>query len=443
VDVATLLAEPWAISEQGLELVIAIASRDEFFAEVREQALAAKEGVPLENTHKVTTRGQTAIIPVAGPMFRHANLMTRVSGATSYATLRKDLQSALEDPSVASIVLNIDSPGGEANGVSELADAIRAACEVKPVVAYVGGTGASAAYWIAAACSKVVVSQTAMLGSIGVLSSVVKSADGKRTVEFVSSQSPYKRPDLVSEEGIARIQRRVDDLAEVFIDSVAKFRGVSKVAVLERFGRGDVMIASRAVENGLADRIGDFESVVAELNRAERPNAGAPYMKTALLLAFGLAADASDDAVVAFAKNLKDQNGKLTEKCASLEAEKVKLEGDVKASALSAREKALDEKIKAFAVDPSERAELLELAQESPAMFDKLLAKRLPRNPGGPRVEVASVLTGASRVDAAEKAIDAELAADPSITPSVAMQRAAEKNPALFAESTNAITEGA
>ena len=143
MDITTLanlpapLLTPWAITEEGLKLVVAVASRDSFFAEVRQKALQAREGTPLENTRKATQRGSVAVIPVSGPLFRHAGLMTELSGATSYEDLRKDLQAAIDNPDISAILFDIDSPGGEVTGCGELSKAIYES--PKRTIAYASG----------------------------------------------------------------------------------------------------------------------------------------------------------------------------------------------------------------------------------------------------------------------------------------------------------------
>src|SRR5262245_43749290 len=217
-----------------MRLVVAVATRDEFFADVREQAISARDGAPLANTRSVTVRDGVATIPVCGPLFRHAGLFTKLSGATSYEAIRKDLQQCLDDPSVQSILLHIDSPGGEAKGVADLAAAIYAARDVKPIKCYVE-QGCSAAYWLAAATSEIVASPTAALGSIGVIATVEKADPAGKSVDIISSQSPYKRLDVSDETGRARIQRQIDNLADVFVMAVAKYRGVTNETVLDSF----------------------------------------------------------------------------------------------------------------------------------------------------------------------------------------------------------------
>jgi len=270
------IAQPWAITAEGFELVLSIANREH---EVTTEALEAYRAQHVPTAERMTQRGSVAIIDVRGPLFRHANLFTDVSGATSYDIVRRDLQHALDDPAISAIVLSFDTPGGVVNGVNELANAIRAARKQKPIIAYVGGMAASAGYWLASQATEIVIEETATLGSIGVRAVVTdtskKDAEAGR-IEFVSSQSPGKRVDLQTDEGRARIQRQVDALADVFIATVAKGRGVKPDDVIARFGGGDVLIGAAAVAAGMADRIGDFEAVIAELAAGSRPAPKSP-----------------------------------------------------------------------------------------------------------------------------------------------------------------------
>lgn len=259
-------SEPWAITREAMDTILEIALREN----ETPQAVAAKLGRPLDNTYDVEYRDGVAILTANGPMFRYANIMTNLSGATSYDLLARDFARALEDNRVRSILLNIDSPGGEATGVSEFADQIFSARGSKPITAYIGGNGASAAYWIASAADEVVISDTAILGSLGTVLGIedTRQRDAKNGVtrmEIVSSQSPFKRVDPTSQEGQSRLQARVDALSEVFIAKVARNRGVSTDTVLAEFGQGDVFVGLAAVNAGLADRVGSFEAVVSEL----------------------------------------------------------------------------------------------------------------------------------------------------------------------------------
>lgn len=254
-----------------MRLVLSVWSRGELFAEDRLKALQAREGQPLDNTRDTEIRDGVAIIPIEGPLMRKASMLSAVSGATSYAELRKDFQRAIDDPSVNAILFDINSPGGEVDGCGELANAIFAARGKKRIVAYVGGIGASAAYWLASSADEIVCAETATLGSIGVRTSLFDDSvrdtkEGVKEVEIISSASPGKRGTPVDDEVIARAQVHVDQLADVFISTVARHRGVSPEQVVSDFGGGDVIVGAHAVEAKLADRLGNLEDVIVELS---------------------------------------------------------------------------------------------------------------------------------------------------------------------------------
>lgn len=258
-----LSGEPWAITETALQTILEIAAREN----ESPQAVAAKLGRNLQNTYSVMERDGVAIIPVTGPLFRYANLFTAISGASSYELIARDFSVALENQQIKGIILDIDSPGGEVNGVSELSNMVYAARGKKPVVAYASGDAASGAYWIASAADEIVVSDTSALGSIGVVGVYRgKSGAPNSDVEIVSSQSPHKRLDPQTDEGRARLQLRIDSMADVFISTIARNRDVAPEIVQTHYGGGDVMIGARAVEAGLADRVGSLEQLIQELS---------------------------------------------------------------------------------------------------------------------------------------------------------------------------------
>ncbi len=262
---AALYGQPWLLTEAMLNTMIDIAHRKNDY-----EAVAAKIGQQLANTRQVKMRDGVAIVPVVGPIFRHADLFTDISGATAIERLATDLTTAVESRDVERILLNIDSPGGQANGIDEMADMIYEARDIKPITAYVGGTGASAAYWLASAANEIIAHKTAMLGSIGVVLAIrdTREKDKKEGVvvhEIVSSSSPKKRPDPATDEGRGLLLDKVDTLASIFIESVARNRGVSSETVRNDFGKGDLLIGQAAVDAGLADRLDSFENVIQNL----------------------------------------------------------------------------------------------------------------------------------------------------------------------------------
>jgi signal peptide peptidase SppA len=256
-----ITGDPWAITETAMHTILNIAARENESPE----AVASKLGRELQNTYNVVERDGVAILPVAGPLFRYANIFTSISGATSYELIAKDFRAALDNPQIKSIILDIDSPGGEVNGVSELSSMIYEARGKKPIIAYASGDAASGAYWIASAADEIVVSETSALGSIGVVG-MYRADKDDNAIEIVSSQSPNKRLDPTSDEGRMKIQTRIDSMADVFINTIARHRNIDPEKVLSDYGGGDVMIGQHAVSAGMADRIGSLEHLVTELS---------------------------------------------------------------------------------------------------------------------------------------------------------------------------------
>lgn len=267
----------WAITKEALQTIVMIADRERSEIdlilkgekEIDTKALVTKMGEPLDGSHRTTVRNGVAIIPVTGPIFPRANLFTRISGATSLESLASDFSLAVNDPAIKAIIFNLDSPGGEVTGTTEMSKMIFDARGKKPIISYVYGLGASAAYWIASASDLIVVSPTAQLGSIGVIAAIqdekVKDEKaGVKTIQFVSSVSPFKSLDIDSESGRGRIQAIIDNLAGVMIADIARNRGTEEATVLEDFGKGGIFVGALAIGQGLADEIGSLEQTISK-----------------------------------------------------------------------------------------------------------------------------------------------------------------------------------
>jgi signal peptide peptidase SppA len=276
---------PWAITPTALATILQVVQHP-IHGEANLTALAARLGRPLENGgNRVQRRDDTAVLDVEGPLFRYANVMTRVSGATSMQQLSLDLRTAMDDPAVKRVVLSINSPGGQVDGINEMADMIREYDKEKPITAYVGGLAGSGGYWLASAARRIVANESAQLGSIGVLATFIDNREAQRRqgiaqYDVVSSQSPLKRSDPATEDGRAQIQDMVDTMADLFIGRVAAFRNVTSDKVVREFGRGGIMPARKAVAVGMADALGSLEGLLREGDDRRRntsiPAAGPP-----------------------------------------------------------------------------------------------------------------------------------------------------------------------
>lgn len=217
-------------------------------------------------TYDASYHGGVGIIHISGIISRHADMLASFFGLGSAAieNIAKDFQSLLDNEEVNSIILDFDTPGGAITGVNELAEIIYNARGIKPIKAYVTGMACSAGYFLAAACDEIIIDEMGSVGSIGVMRVVSKQND--KSVIFKSSQSPMKNIDGESEQGRAEYQAKVDYLASIFIDKVAKYRGITADEVINRGNKGGVLVGAVAVTAGLADRLGSMDSLIEELN---------------------------------------------------------------------------------------------------------------------------------------------------------------------------------
>src|SRR5262245_16651808 len=274
------LAVPWCITDEALEAMLSIAARDPLPSEEiarrmhGPKSLALKDSQPRDDATHLTMQDGIARLTIDGPIYRYADMFVRVSGGITTEALARDFQTALADPAAGAILLVIDSPGGEATGINELADAIYAARGQKPIAAYIEGYGASAAYWIASAADTVIVDDSALVGSIGTVMGVPDPAKRfSRTIDFVSTQSPKKRADPTTEGGRAYLQTLVDDMTEVFIAKVMRNRGMTRKQVLAV--EGGLTIGGQAIGAGLADSLGSeagaLRALAQQIAATKRP----------------------------------------------------------------------------------------------------------------------------------------------------------------------------
>lgn len=254
----------------------------------------AAMGQQLAGSRMSTMRNGAAVVPLLGTIFPRATLIGSSTGGTSLDTFMHDIRVAEATADVDRIVVLVDSPGGVVSSLGEAADMLRGSG--KPIIAFVAGMGASAAYWLASQAAEMVLDRSASVGSIGVVATTSRQeapgSDGRRSYEVVSSGAPMKRPDLSTEEGRAAVQAEVDAVEAVFIADVAAGRRVSEDKVRSDFGKGAMVSAARAVSAGMADRIGTLEGVLSTSSgRTRSSGAGRRAMASAELHTRRLAAE--------------------------------------------------------------------------------------------------------------------------------------------------------
>ena len=210
----------------------------------------------------------TAKLKIHGPLIKYGSWWSDIFGISAYSSISKEFKKLASDPNVKNIILDIDSPGGMVNGCSELAETIYRAREDKHIISYVSGQGCSAAYYLASAASKIYAHKMATVGSIGVVACFEKSEnENTKIIEIVSSKSKDKRLDVETAEGQEKIQTEVDDLADIFMEDVSRYRDISLDDIEKT--NGGTFIGKQALEMKLVDEISDLETILKEFDMSQ------------------------------------------------------------------------------------------------------------------------------------------------------------------------------
>lgn len=208
------------------------------------------------------------VISISGPLMKEGDICS--NGMVDYTSLINNLANA---GNVSGIILNIDSPGGQADGTAMLSDAIKNASNLKPVLAIIDdGMAASAAMWIASAANEIYVSQpTDQVGSIGVYTTIADWASyyesqGLKMMDIYAPQSTEKnKPYSDALNGdTSLISEELAVLADQFIITVSNNRG-GKIKG-DRWKSGKMFFAAEAKSIGLIDGIKSFDQVVKRIS---------------------------------------------------------------------------------------------------------------------------------------------------------------------------------
>lgn len=261
---------PWAILPHKLAILEEIVSRHVAGEKLDAEEVQARiHGARRPAEQRVNS---VAILPLFGTIFPRANMMTDVSGATSAERFGAQFDELVSDPEIGAIILDVDSPGGQVNGIEEVSSKIYQARGRKPIVAVANHTMASAAYWIGTAADEIVVTPSGEVGSIGVFAvhkDMSKALEQDGIKVSIISEGKYKTEgnpyEPLAEEARSALQTRVSESYDAFVSAVARNRGVKPAIVRNGFGEGRVVGARQAVELGMADRTGTLEETIQRL----------------------------------------------------------------------------------------------------------------------------------------------------------------------------------
>ncbi|MHA1286837.1 MAG: S49 family peptidase [Candidatus Thorarchaeota archaeon] len=221
-----------------------------------------------------------AKISIQGVLSRHGpSLIDLLFGfdGTAYFEIIDAIKTVESNNKVTKVILSMDTPGGEVQGVEEVANAVTQLASKKEVVAINEGMIASAGYWIASQATRIeAVSQIALTGSIGVIlvgldTTGYQENIGIKRIKIISKNAPKKQADVNTEEGIETLQKLVNSIERVFISQVANGRQVKEEIVKKDFGQGGLLIA-RDPDSGEPDALtaGLIDYVQMETNNVSK-----------------------------------------------------------------------------------------------------------------------------------------------------------------------------
>ena len=209
------------------------------------------------------------LVSIAGSLINGSAGWMTMFGVTGYDDIAEALLEGVSDKSVKSIVLKVNSPGGDAKGVRQLGDLIKNVGTVKPVNVHADTIG-SAAYWLGSAGGHITLDEMGLAGSIGALivhtdrSKQLEQDGVKKTIIRAGINKALANPiEPLTDEARAGLQEIVDTSRDLFVNAVAENRGVTAATVESSFGQGKEFMGHKAVAVGLVDKVGTLEDAIA------------------------------------------------------------------------------------------------------------------------------------------------------------------------------------
>lgn len=256
-----VMNQPLMVSRETLDIYLHVLGEKVNIDLVPEQA-GGEVGVQPERKRIRPYRvvDGNGIIPIQGTTVRRVAGVRPYSGMVGYNQIERLFNEALADDEVHTIVLDIDSPGGEAFSCFDIADMIYNARGTKPIIALANPSMHSAAYAIGSAADKVFIPQAGSVGSIGVIGTHfdVSKAMEQKGVKPTLIYAGKHKADLTSfapleKEAMERLQASVNSTYEMFVNLVARNRGMTVEAV--RATEALTYRGTDAIDIGFADGI--------------------------------------------------------------------------------------------------------------------------------------------------------------------------------------------
>jgi signal peptide peptidase SppA len=219
-----------------------------------------------------------AVIDIAGLLANEPSLFDAILfGATAYGQILDEVEQAIADPEVRAVLLRVNSPGGDSENAFETAAALRELARQKPIWAVADNSMFSAAYLLATAAERIYVPEfTGGVGSIGIYAEHLDWSEYNRKlgvkVTYIAEgegKTDGNPNEPLSEAARAALEAEVRRLYGLFVEAVARRRGLSEQAIRDMGAA--LKYGPEAVAAGLADRTGTFRTALADLAAFVRP----------------------------------------------------------------------------------------------------------------------------------------------------------------------------
>ena len=203
--------------------------------------------------------------------------------------IEDQLKMAADDNSVRAVLLKVDSPGGEVMASDDISRALLDFQEKqhKPVVAAMGGLGASGGYYVSAPCQWIVANELTMTGSIGVIMSsfnyrglldkVGVYPQVFKSGRFKDMLRGSKSTNEVDVEERRMIQAMIDETYAKFVSVVQQGRarahksndgqGKALASNWKDYADGRILTGKQAYDLGFVDELGNFEAAVSRARK--------------------------------------------------------------------------------------------------------------------------------------------------------------------------------
>jgi|YNPMSStandDraft_1061717.scaffolds.fasta_scaffold15352_2 signal peptide peptidase SppA len=219
-----------------------------------------------------------AVIDIAGVLANEPSLFDAILfGATAYGEILDEVEQAIADPEVRAVLLRVNSPGGDSENAFETAAALTALARQKPIWAVADNSMFSAAYLLATAAERIYVPEfTGGVGSIGIYAEHLDWSEYNRKlgvkVTYIAEgegKTDGNPNEPLSEAARAALEAEVRRLYGLFVEAVARRRGLSEQAIRDMGAA--LKYGPEAVAAGLADRTGTFRTALADLAAFVKP----------------------------------------------------------------------------------------------------------------------------------------------------------------------------